>query len=252
MSHDGSSALVSISVPPLSFAPLFPSAPAIATYTAAPYGQQHLHCLQQSGMSSLPRSAPVGPYLPQGGAWCQDAPFSQEPSSPHHQGGHGASVEQMLLSSFLAQTSQPPSSVPPSTSPGEGGDQIVWVLSNRYLRAAFDCRGRLVALFDRVWMRELVPASEGALGNRSDERGMGGEGILAGVHCGLCPPLPPSGSLPLLSPMLALPTYPPFLPGSSCSRTSPRSGTRGTSRRPTWRRPRRRGTHPLRQPRPPP
>lgn len=57
-----------------------------------------------------------------------------------------------------------------------GGDQIVWVLSNRFLRAAFDCRGRLVAMYDRVWMRELVPASEGALGNRWGCEGGRGQG----------------------------------------------------------------------------
>ena len=78
----------------------------------------------------------------------------------------GATVEQMPFSAFLALTSQQQSTRPPHPTPAAGGDQIVWVLSNRYLRSAFDCRGRLVALYDRIWQRELVPASEGALGNR--------------------------------------------------------------------------------------
>lgn len=76
---------------------------------------------------------------------------------PHH----GASAEAMPYSSFLAATS--------GATGGRGsaavrGDEIVYVLSNRFLRAAFDCSGRMLALYDRTWLRELVPPE--GLGNR--------------------------------------------------------------------------------------
>ena len=67
----------------------------------------------------------------------------------------------MSYSSFLAATS--------GATGGRGsiavsGDEMVYVLSNRFLRVAFDCSGRMLALYDRVWMRELVPPE--GLGNR--------------------------------------------------------------------------------------
>ena len=44
------------------------------------------------------------------------------------------------------------------------GDAVVYVMSNQYVRVAFDGSGRLVQMYDRVWNRDLVP--QGQLGNR--------------------------------------------------------------------------------------
>ena len=79
----------------------------------------------------------------------------------HHHNHPGASAETMSYSSFLAATS---GATGGRGSAAVSGDEMVYVLSNRFLRVAFDCSGRMLALYDRVWLRELVPPE--GLGNR--------------------------------------------------------------------------------------
>ena len=78
-----------------------------------------------------------------------------------HHNHSGASAETMPYSSFLAATS---GATGGRGSSAVSGDEMVYVLSNRFLRVAFDCSGRMLALYDRVWLRELVPPE--GLGNR--------------------------------------------------------------------------------------